>query len=49
MPLSAKMQIQTNRDLLQEATNIGDLNKYNMLLQNISLPTNVKKYFNNNR
>ncbi|MBE7703768.1 MAG: matrixin family metalloprotease [Cyanobacteria bacterium SIG28] len=44
-----KMQIQTNRDLLQEASNIGDLNKYNMLLQNISLPTNVKKYFNNNR
>lgn len=44
-----KMQISTSRDLLQEATNIGDLNKYNMMLQNITLSQNVKKYLNNNR
>ena len=44
-----KMQIQTSRDLLQESTNIGDLKKYNMMLQNISLSRNVKNYLNNNR
>lgn len=43
-----KMQILTNRDLLQEAENIGDLKRYNMLLQNISLSDNVKKYIKNN-
>lgn len=44
-----KMQIVTNRDLLQESTNIGDLKRYNMMLQNISLSQNVKNYLNNNR
>lgn len=44
-----KLQIQTSRDLLQEATNIGDLNRYNMMLQNISISNNVKKYLENNR
>ena len=44
-----KLNITTNRDLLQEATNIGDLKKYNMMLQNISLSQNVKNYLNNNR
>lgn len=43
------MQIKTNRDLLQEATNIGDLKRYNMLLQNISISDNVKNYLKNNR
>ncbi len=45
----AKMQLQTSRDLLQESANIGDLNRYNMMLQNISLSQNVKNYLNNNR
>ncbi|MBR2430081.1 matrixin family metalloprotease [bacterium] len=44
-----KIQIQTSRDLLQEAANIGDLNRYNMSLQNISISNNVKKYLENNR
>ena len=44
-----KLKISTNRDLLQESTNIGDLKKYNMMLQNISLSQNVKNYLNNNR
>lgn len=44
-----KLQIKTNRDLLQEATNIGDLKRYNMMLQNISLSENVKNYLNNQR
>ena len=44
-----KLQIQTSRDLLQEATNIGDLNRYNIMLQNISISNNVKKYLENNR
>lgn len=44
-----KMIINTNRDLLEEASNIGDLKRYKMMLQNISLSENVKKYLNNNR
>ena len=44
-----KMQLGTRRDLLEESTNIGDLKKYNMMLQNISLSNNVKNYLNNNR
>jgi len=44
-----KIQITTNRDLLEEAANIGDLKRYNMLLQNISLSDNVKNYLQNNR
>lgn len=46
---SEKLNIATSRDLLQEASNIGDLKKYNMMLQNISLSQNVKNYLNNNR
>lgn len=48
-PSDNKIQIQTNRDLLEEATNIGDLKRYNILLQNISLSQNVKNYIKNNR
>lgn len=44
-----KNQPQQNRDLLEESSNIGDLKRYNMLLQNISLSSNVKNYLNNNR
>lgn len=47
---SEKIQIATaRRDLLEESTNIGDLKKYNMMLQNISLSNNIKNYLNNNR
>lgn len=46
---STKMQISTHRDLLKESSNIGDLKRYNMMLQNISLSSNVKNYLNNNR
>lgn len=48
-PEAQKMQLSKRRDLLEEASNIGDLKKYNMLLQNISLSSNVKNYLNNNR
>ena len=48
-PEAQKMQLSTRRDLLEEAYNIGDLKKYNILLQNISLSSNVKNYLNNNR
>ena len=44
-----KIQIHTNRDLLQEAANIGDLKRYNILLQNISISDNVNNYLKNNR
>lgn len=46
---SDKMQIVTSRDLLQEASNIGDLKRYNILLQDVGLSQNVKNYLNNNR
>jgi hypothetical protein len=46
---SEKMKLQTSRDLLQESTNIGDLKRYNMMLQNITLSQNVKNYLKNNR
>ena len=47
---SSRIQISTNRrDLLQEAENIGDLKRYNILLQNISLPKDVNNYLKNNR
>ena len=44
---SERMQIVTNRDLLQESVNIGDLNRYNMSLQDIELSQNVKNYLKN--
>jgi hypothetical protein len=44
-----RIQITTGRDLLEEAANIGDLKRYNILLQNISLSDNVKNYLQNNR
>lgn len=43
------IQIQTSRDIFEENSNIGDLKKYNVMLQNISLSDNVKNYFKNNR
>ena len=46
---SQKIQITTSRDLLQESTNIGDLKRYKMMLQNISISPNVKNYLKNNR
>ena len=42
-----KMQISTHRDLLEESTNIGDLKRYNMLLQNISISPEVNDYLRN--
>ena len=41
------MHLNTSRDLLEEATNIGELKRYNMALQNISISPNVKNYFIN--
>ena len=46
---SQKINIHSNRDLLEESANIGDLKRYNMMLQNISLSENVKNYFNKHR
>jgi serine/threonine protein kinase len=44
-----KTPMQANRDLLEEASNIGDIKRYNMMLQNISISPNVKNYIKNNR
>ena len=44
-----KLKINTNRDLLEEASNIGDLKRYNVMLQSVSISQNVKNYLNNNR
>lgn len=46
---SEKLKINTNRDLLEEASNIGDLKRYNVMLQGVSISQNVKNYLNNNR
>ena len=46
---SERPVITTQRDLLSEATNIGDLKKYNIMLQDISISPNVKNYLNKNR
>ena len=43
------LQIKTSRDLLTESANIGDLKRYNIMLQDISIAPNVKKYLNINR
>ena len=48
-PMAPKMQITTGRDLLREAENIGDIKRYNMLLQNITIASEVKDYLSNNR
>ena len=44
-----RMLISTRRDLLEESTNIGDLKKYNMMLQNISISPDIRNYLNNNK
>ena len=44
-----KIQINTNRDLLEEATNIGDLKRYNIMLQDIKISRNVKNYLDKHR
>lgn len=44
-----KMQISTRRDLLEESANIGDLKRYNMMLQDISISPKVNDYLRNSR
>ena len=43
------MQISTQRDLLEESANIGDLKKYKMMLQNISISSGVNNYLKQSR
>ena len=45
----SKIQISTRRDLLEESTNIGDLKRYKMMLQNISISPKVNDYLKNSR
>ena len=45
----SKMQLSTHRDLLEESTNIGDLKKYNMSLQNITISSDVNNYLKKSR
>jgi hypothetical protein len=47
--LQENVKIKNNRDLMEESANIGDLKRYNMMLQNVSISENVKKYLNKNR
>lgn len=44
---SQKIQISTRRDLLEESANIGDLKRYKMMLQNISISPNINNYLKN--
>lgn len=41
---NSRMQLSTHRDLLEEANNIGDLKKYKMMLQNITISPEVNEY-----
>ncbi len=47
--VDARMMISTRRDLLEEASNIGDLKKYNMMLQNISISPSINDYLKKSR
>lgn len=47
--LQENVKIKNNRDLMEESANIGDLKRYNIMLQNVSISENVKKYLNKNR
>ena len=47
--LQENVNLRNSRDLLEESANIGDLKRYNMMLQNVSISENVKKYLNKNR
>ena len=40
----SKLQIGTHRNLMEESANIGDLKKYKMMLQNISISSDVNNY-----
>jgi len=42
-PIS-KLQLGTNRNIFEESSNIGDLKRYQMMLQNISISSNVDNY-----
>lgn len=44
-----KLQLGTHRNLLEESANIGDLKKYNMMLQNISISSDVNNYLKQSR
>lgn len=44
-----KLQISTNRNLLEESANIGDLKRYQMMLQNISISSGVDNYLKHSR
>ncbi len=44
-----KLQLGTNRNLIEESANIGDLKKYQMMLQNISISSNVDNYLKHSR
>ncbi len=44
-----RIQITTHRNLLEESANIGDLKKYQMMLQNISISSGVDNYLKQSR
>ena len=44
-----KLQISTTRNLLEESANIGDLKRYKMMLQNISISPQVDDYLKQSR
>ena len=44
-----KLQIGTSRNIFEESSNIGDLKRYQMMLQNISISSNVDNYLKQSR
>lgn len=41
---NTKLQLNTGRNILEESSNIGDLKRYQMMLQNISISSDVDNY-----
>ena len=44
-----RLQIGTHRNLLEESANIADLKKYNIMLQNISISSDINNYLKQSR
>ena len=44
-----RLNIATSRDIFQESSNIGDLKRYNLSLQNISISDGINNYLKNTR
>ena len=44
---NTKLIHEENRDLLNEATNIGNVKRYNMMIQNVGISEEMRQFFIN--